>query len=185
MNDVQKPTDPSPSESGLYFPWWAVVGLVAVVGLLSCGIWGAVYGLGGDVPPGGRTPEIVVLTATPTPAAPTVETTDTAPAQTPLPEPSPTDTLPPSDIAIGLGVRVEIVGTGAAGLSLREGAGTNYERLGVAYDGEFFTVEEGPQPGGGYEWWYIVNVDDPNQAGWAVRQYMQVIEAAAPEADGE
>lgn len=181
MLQAPQPAPPRPpSESGLYFPWWSVVGLVAVVGLLSCGIWGLLYMGGGSAPPGGRTPTIFVLTATITPAEPTLPMTNPPATETPLPQPTATDTLPPSNITLDIGVTVEIVGTGSAGLSIREGAGTSYAVLDVAQDGEFFTVEEGPQFGNGYEWWYIVDSENPDRAGWSVRQYMQAIAPAPP-----
>ncbi len=171
----------SPRESGLYFPWWSVVGMVVVAGLLSCGLWALVFSAGGDNPPGGRTPTFVITTATfgPTQAATLPPTATTIPTGAP-PTDAPTATLPPSNIEIGIGVQVEIVGTGPQGLNMREGASTVYESVDVAKEGEIFVVQDGPQFGSGYEWWYIVDPNNPDRAGWSVREYMQVI-APAPE----
>ncbi|MBN1285853.1 MAG: hypothetical protein JXB47_10680 [Anaerolineae bacterium] len=170
----------APAESGLYFPWWSVVGMVVIVGGLACGIWGLVYMGGGGAPPGGRTPTIIVMTATVTLVEPTLPSTAAPPTATPRLEPTATATLPPSNITMDIGVTVEIVGTGTAGLSMREGAGTDYAVLDVARDGETFIVEDGPQFGSGYEWWYIVDPGDPDRAGWSVRQYMQAVAPALP-----
>ena len=170
----------SPRESGLYFPWWSVVGLVIVVGVLSCGLWVLIYSAGGTAPPGGRTPTIIITTATATMGMAATLPPTASPTVTPRrPEVEPTETLPPSDIEMGIGARVEIVGTGEAGLSMREGPGTAYTRKGVAHDGAVLVVEDGPQFASGYEWWYVVDPDNPDQAGWSVRQFMQVV--AAPE----
>jgi hypothetical protein len=172
----------SPEQSGLYFPWWSVVGLVAIVGLLSCVIWGLIY-TGGGSEPGGRTPEIIITTATAPPVTQTIPPTPLTPTLTPTPGPTEAPTLPPSNIAMEVGVTVEIVGTEGAGLSIRDSAGTNYARVDTAYDGEIFIVEDGPLFGDGYEWWFIADPNDPERAGWSVRQFMQVI--APAEASGE
>ena len=176
------PAARSPRDSGLYFPWWSVVGMVAVAGLISCGLWGLVFSMGGTAPPGGRTPTIVITTATPAPAALATVPPTAAPTETESPPTlEPTATLPPSDIEIGIGVQVEIVGTGPQGLNMREGASTVYESVDVAKEGEVFLVQDGPQFGSGYEWWYIVDPKNPDRAGWSVRQFMQVIAPASEE----
>ncbi len=176
-------TPRTPGESGLYFPWWSVVGLVAIVGVLSCSIWGFIFTRGGTTSPGGRTPTIIITTATVTFAAPTLASTAAPPTATLSPQPTPIDTLPPSNITVEAGVTVEIVGTGAAGLSMRDGAGTGYEVRFVAHDGEVFIITDGPQFGGGYEWWHIEATDGSGREGWSVRQYMQAI--APPPAEVE
>ncbi|MCZ7547052.1 MAG: SH3 domain-containing protein [Anaerolineae bacterium] len=175
------PAKRSPRESGLYFPWWSVVGMVVVAGLLSCGLWALVFSSGGDAPPGGRTPTFIITTATSAPASaatlpPTVTPTPTEAAPTDAPPP----TLPPSNIDIGIGVQVEIVGTGPAGLNIRDGPSTVYESVDVANEGEIFTIQDGPEFGSGYEWWYLVDPANPDRAGWSVREFMQVI-GVAPE----
>ena len=176
----------SARESGLYFPWWSVLGMVAVAGALACGLWAMVFSMGGTAPPGGRTPTFIITTATAGPAAVGATLPATAtPTETQAPPTLiPTATLPPSDIEIGVGVTVEIVGTGPQGLNMREGASTVYESVDVAREGEVFIVRDGPQFGSGYEWWYIVDPANPDRAGWSVRQYMQVVDAA-PEASTE
>ncbi len=164
-----------PHASGLYFPWWTLLLLILSVGVVTCGIWGALYAAGGihDTAPG-RTPTIIIITEPPSPA-PTGEILPTEPP-TPtvaLPTPEPTSTLPPGEMTVG--GWAQVVGTGSLGLSMRAGPGTDYAINYVAAEGETFIVMDGPQYGSGEEWWYIVDPENSARAGWSARRYLQPI----------
>jgi hypothetical protein len=73
---------------------------------------------------------------------------------------------------IGVGSRVRVVGTGAAGLSLRAAAGTQHERLDVAAEGESFIVAAGPVQADGYSWWLLRDEANPQREGWGVADYL-------------
>ncbi len=111
--------------------------------------------------PTGPRPTAIVQTTTPT-AVPTL-----APTPTPVP-------LDPGQI--GVGFRVRITGTGAAGLSVRTSAGTEAERLVVAEENEIFLVVGGPQSADGYTWWFIRDEVNPEREGWAVQDFLSPTE---------
>jgi len=108
--------------------------------------------------PDGPLPTAIVRTATPTPVP-------TAAPPTATPE-------PPAPGTIALGRHVQVVGTGASGLSIRSEAGTAAQRLGVANDGEDFVVAGGPQDADGYTWWFVRDEANPDREGWVAQDYL-------------
>lgn len=111
--------------------------------------------------PDGPQPTAVIWTATPT-AVPTL-----APTLTPAP-------IVPG--TIGIGTRVEVVGTGNAGLSIRAEAHTNGERLEVANEGELLLIVGGPEEADGYTWWFLRDEANAAREGWAVEDYISPVE---------
>lgn len=111
------------------------------------------------------------------------------PAPTLTPSPFPTATplveeetigsplASPSGRKIRIGDSVQIYGTQGDGLRLRAKAGLEGEILFLAFEGEIFQVEDGPQEASGYLWWYLVAPYDENVSGWAVENYLKVIES--------
>ena len=85
---------------------------------------------------------------------------------TPKPESTPAET------EIKIGVEVKVIGTGAEGLSFRSGPGVNDARLKTVYDGEVFTVLEGPEEASGYRWWRLQ--DEEGTAGWGVHTWLEL-----------
>jgi len=151
------------SRAGL--PWrWLGIGLLVVI------ILGAIVYLARETGP--AQPLVLEPTATAT----VVEPTPTAEAASPTPTPTsePTTATPeptPTKVEIGPGVEVEVVDTGVDGLSFRSGPGTNYARLKTVYDGDTFTVLEGPEEAGGYHWWRLE--DDAGTIGWVADNWLQ------------
>ncbi len=107
-------------------------------------------------------PTAVLWTATPSPV-PTV-----TPTATPLP--------PPPPGTLGVGRRVQIAGTGGAGLSLRAGPGLDYERLEIADEGAIFIIAGGPEETDGLTWWLLKDEADPQREGWGAGTYLVPVE---------
>lgn len=163
-------------ESGLYLPWWSLLIMLAFVGCAAFGALFAVNQLGGEPPPGGRTPTIVVITATFTAGAPATITPIPQPATltptAPLPTIPPTGTLPPGNFQIG--TTVQVVGVGIAGLNVRSSPGTTAPISFLAQEGDTFVLKDGPQTASNEEWWQIQDTNNPNRKGWAVRRFLTV-----------
>ncbi len=183
-------------DSGLYLPWWSLLILVAGVALVATVVILALTSLGGQFAPGGETPVVIVITATatPTPTRTPGPPTPTRPPLTPtVPsailatsgtgEPEIEGTLagtsaitpPPATPAIRVGAQVEVVDVGAAGLNVREGAGTGFRVLLIAREGSRFEITGGPEESGDFTWWQIRSLDDPTKEGWAVADFLNVL----------
>ena len=89
-----------------------------------------------------------------------------------------TQTVPPSPPpgVIAVGAYVQITGTSGAGLRFREQPGLEAPVLMLGAEAEVFRVEEGPQDADGYVWWYLVGPYDPARRGWAVANYLEVVQ---------
>lgn len=83
-------------------------------------------------------------------------------------------TPPPGVIAIG--AYVQVVGTEGTGLRLRDQPGLNGQVLLLGSEAEVFRVEDGPRDVDGYTWWYLVGPFDEQRRGWAVVNYLQVVQ---------
>ncbi|MBN2146566.1 MAG: hypothetical protein JW726_04220 [Anaerolineales bacterium] len=108
-------------------------------------------------------------------SAPTV--TQVAPMAPPTATPSPvapTDPAIPSGV-IAIGAFVQVT-AGADGLRMRAEPGLSGEVRFLAYSGEVYQVTDGPRQGDGYTWWYMVDPYDQNPQGWAVQDYLAVIQ---------
>ena len=110
---------------------------------------------------------IRVPTDTPVPATPTP-----APALTPSPA------VPPSPPAGEISVEafVQITGTGGDGLRLRADPSLEGEIKFLALESEVFQVKEGPREEGGYSWWFLVAPYDENVRGWAVSNFLTIVQ---------
>jgi hypothetical protein len=124
----------------------------------------------------GLTPTLpIVAEATPgqvveaTPTLPPVVTLE--PTLTPTPTSTPIPTVP---AALAPGVYAKVVGTEAAGLSMRAGPGTNNARLNVAPDESIVEILDGPRADENqedYVWWYVRN--EAGDEGWAVQDFLE------------
>jgi hypothetical protein len=151
---------------------WVFALIAGILLFALFGFWG-LYLFQGSLGAGGPTPTAIIWTATPAPV-PTV-----SPTLTPTeaqPEEQPSEATPTASPAIAIGGYVEVTGTGAYGLSLREGPGANYARMDVAPEGEVFIVVEGPQTAGGSPWWRIRDPDNEERSWWAIGNYLQPVE---------
>lgn len=98
----------------------------------------------------------------------------------PTPSPTPTqimaESLPPPASDIVLGALVQVSGTGGDGLRLRAQPGLNSQVLFLGLESEVFEVRDGPRQADGYTWWLLVAPYDPTVSGWAVSNYLRVVQ---------
>lgn len=114
-----------------------------------------------------KTPVMTVIYApTSTPVIPTV-------AATPM---ATSGSNGPTVGGIGVGMFVQISGTGGNGLRLRKDPGTKADILFLGYESEVFKVTDGPVDLDGYTWWHLTAPYDENRNGWAASNYLTVIE---------
>ncbi len=111
----------------------------------------------------------VIAAPTATQPAPTVSPTQIPTATQPVPPPP-----PPGELSAGQ--YVQITGTGGDGLRVRTDPGLNSQVIFIALESEVFQVEDGPQEADGYTWWYLVAPVDSAHHGWAVSNYLQVVQ---------
>lgn len=154
---------------------WIVVGAVGFGILLLVATLMLLWITRGPGSVGGNpTAAITVIslpTITPTiPHTPTaiMETPDTTPDVTNLPPP------PPGDLAVG--AYVQVFGTGGDGLRLRSLPGLEHDVRLIGVEAEVFLIEDGPQQSDGYSWWYLVGPFDESRRGWAVSNYLALVQ---------
>lgn len=94
------------------------------------------------------------------------------------PSPAPTSAVPGSSTGgiLAVGAYVQITGTGGDGLRLRADPGLEGTVRFLAIDGEVFQVQDGPREVDGYSWWSLQAPYDPNVQGWAVADYLVVVQ---------
>jgi hypothetical protein len=116
------------------------------------------------------TAEVTVIPA-PTTLPPT-------PSPAAVQSPTPTSDLPPSPPpgVIATGAYVQITGTGGDGLRLRTEPGLNADVRILGAEAEVFLVQDGPRQVDGYTWWYLVGPYDSTRRGWAVSNYLAVVQ---------
>ena len=156
-------------------PWWllalvAAVFMCAALALVALAIASRPAGLAQP------TTTVVVVTAAPIHtegiATPTVQSPPTVPAE------GPTATAPPPPPGeVGVGAYVQVVGTGEAGfLNLRAEAGISSAVNYLAIENEVLQVQAGPTNADGFVWWYLVDPATSSRFGWAVQNYLQVVQ---------
>jgi hypothetical protein len=104
-----------------------------------------------------------------TPTLPPVVTLE--PTLTPTPTATPVPTVP---AALAPDVYARVVGTDAAGVSMRAGPGTNNARLHVATEDSIVFIVRGPEADENqeeYVWWYVR--DQENNEGWVVEDFLE------------
>jgi hypothetical protein len=125
--------------------------------------------------PSAQIPATAVVTVIPAPT--TVPPTFTLEAR-PTPTPTSASALPPSPPPgeITTGAYVQITGTGGDGLRLRTEPGLNADVRILGAEAEVFLVKDGPRQVDGYTWWYLVGPYDSSRRGWAVSNYLAVVQ---------
>ena len=71
---------------------------------------------------------------------------------------------------------MQVIGTGGDGLRLRTGPGLDYDQRFLGLEEEIFQVIAGPQQADGYTWWHLESPHDENRHGWAVSEYLDVVD---------
>jgi len=95
---------------------------------------------------------------------------------TPTPETTPTQPLPPASGNIVVGAFVQVTGTGGDGVRLRSEPGLSGEVRFLGLEAEVFQVNDGPRQSDGYTWWFLVAPYDASVQGWAVANYLNVVQ---------
>jgi len=83
---------------------------------------------------------------------------------------------PPPPGLITVGAYVQITGTGGDGLRFRTDPGLSSPVRLVASEAEIFRVGDGPREVDGYVWWYLIGPFDETRTGWAVSNYLSVVQ---------
>jgi len=104
--------------------------------------------------------------------------TPPAPLIPPTEIPTPTQPIPaaPPSAAISVGANVQITGTEGDGLRLRVDPGLNGTVRFLAIEAEIFQVMDGPIELDGYIWWNLQAPYDATVQGWAVANYLIVVQ---------
>ena len=71
---------------------------------------------------------------------------------------------------------MQITGTGGDGLRLRTEPGLNADVRILGAEAEVFLVQDGPRQVDGYTWWDLVGPYDSTRRGWAVSNYLAVVQ---------
>lgn len=144
-----------------------ILGAILVGFCLMCLGWSLLW-LTRSAPAAGS-PSTAIFNVVDLPAA-----TATALPGQPTPSATIFPTPPPGQVAIG--AYVQVVGTGGTGLRLRAEPGLEGEVRLLASEAEVFQVTEGPVESSGYIWWYLVGPFDPSRYGWAVSNYLELVQ---------
>jgi hypothetical protein len=151
-------------------PWTLLGSLVVALGLAGCFYLGLLFTRPGRAPVALGTAVINVIPApTSTISAPTI-------APSPTISPTVSVPLPPEPGNLAVGSLVQITGTGGDPLRFRTDPGLSGQVVFLAIEAEVFEVTDGPREADGYTWWYLVGPYNPEQKGWAVANYLQVIQ---------
>ncbi len=165
----------APRDSAGYIPWWllAIVAVIFIVAALS------ILGLVVLTRPAGlaqSTATAIVVTvpagATFGPPTATIQSPPTA-----APDASTATAPPPPPGVVAVGAYVQVVGTGDAGfLNLRAEPTTDSAVNYLAIENEVFQIQAGPTDADGFVWWYLVDPATNTRFGWAVQNYLQVVQ---------
>jgi len=156
-------------------PWflngWVIGGALIFGLILAAATAGVVLSTRPGPSPSGETTAIVNIIRAPT-------ATPIPPTLPPTPSPTPETPVPPAPEPgeIALETTVQITGTGGDGLRLRTEPGLKSEVRLLGGEAEVFMVKDGPQEADGFTWWYLVGLYDSGRRGWAVANYLAVVQ---------
>jgi hypothetical protein len=154
----------------LFNPWVIVVGIIFGAVLIGIGVL-IFWATRSPTPVSGPVSPImtVIPAATPTLLPPT-------PTPTSVITPSPPTPPPPPEGMLGVGAYVQVSGTGGDGLRLRQDPGLAGRVLLLAIEAEVFLIEGGPEQVDNYSWWYLIAPYDDTRKGWAVSNYLALVQ---------
>jgi len=153
-----------------FFNPWVVTGAIGLGLALLCASIFALWVT--RAAPTALPPATAVLNVIPIPSP-----TPILPTPSPTPQSTPSVPLPPASEAISIGALVQVSGTGGDGLRLRAEPGLNSQVLFLGLESEVFQVSDGPRQADGYTWWLLVAPYDPTLSGWAVANYLVVVQS--------
>ena len=154
-----------------YVNIWVIGGALILALLLFTVTLVLLWSLRGE--PDIATPATAVLNVIYQPSSTPTVTTPTPASDATATQPAPPS--PPPGI-ITLGAFVQISGTGGDGLRLRNEANLQSNVLLLGLESEVFQVQDGPRSGDGYTWWYLVAPYDDTVGGWAVANFLEVVQ---------
>lgn len=147
-----------------------ILGALITAGILSVIVFLVIFLSKPSSSPSGQGTALINVIRNPSPTA-------TLPTQDPVIQATTTPATPgalPGEINIG--AVVKIFGTGEDGLRLRSNPGLSGQILYIASEGDIYLVSDGPVEGDGYTWWRLVNQDDSSIEGWAVVNFLELVE---------
>lgn len=150
---------------------WVILGSIGVAGVLFAAtillVWTTRPASTAQIP---ATPIMVVI---PAPSA-----TSLAASATPAVNSTGTPPVPPAPApgTLEKGAYVQIAGTGGDGVRVRTEPGLQSNTLFVALEAEVFQIDDGPRQADGYTWWHLVAPVDASHNGWAVSNYLSVVQ---------
>ncbi len=103
--------------------------------------------------------------------------TSTLPPATATAESAPPPPLPPASGDIVIGAFVQVSGTGGDGLRLRAEPGLEGTVRFLGLEAEVFQVSDGPRQIDSYNWWFLVAPFDSSVQGWAVANFLAVVQS--------
>lgn len=154
----------------VWLNWRVLVGALFIGVALSCVSLVMIWGFRQVDPPLALATAVLTIIPGPTTTLPVSDpaqgNTDATPAIPPSPVPG----------VISLNSYVQISGTQGAGLRLRSEPGLEGIVQLIGSEAEIFIVKDGPREADGYTWWYLVGPFDESRAGWAVANFLIVVQ---------
>ena len=146
-------------------------GAVALAILLMCATLSLVWITRPNQAASGPSTAVLSIIQAPT-STPVVDTPMPTTAQ------SSTQAVPPAPLpgTFGVGAYVQISGTEGDGLRLRSAPGLQGKVEFLALESEVFQVRDGPRDADGYTWWFVVAPYDETVQGWAVSNFLKVVQ---------
>lgn len=152
------------------FSPWVILGGIGVAFLLLGVFLATMFSL--RAKPETKPLGTAVLYVIPAPAD-----TKPAPSPTATQTPEPVDQpVPPGGEGVSVGALVQISGTGQDGLRIRMDPGLSGQIKFLGIEAEVFQVKDGPRQADGYTWWFLEAPYDATLNGWAVGDFLQVIQ---------
>lgn len=177
----------NPSNQDLWPKWmWVAVPVLVVV--VVAGLWWAIFSPGREETPRTtpaptlmltrpqvtqRPTELATLGAVQTTITPTQQILTTLPTFTPTQQVVSTPTGAPTieSVALAVGAKVQVIGTGGTGLNMRAGAGTSQARIKTLGENTKLEIIAGPKEANGFNWWQVR--DEAGTTGWVVDRYLK------------
>lgn len=150
---------------------WVVVGSISVAGILLTSSFLYLWFSKPAAPLIDAPTAVITVVPPPTATIPIVTITPDIWAT-----PTPTITSTSSPLGIHIGGYVQIVDTGGSGLNLRAAPGLSENINYLGLEAEVFIVRDGPRIADDFTWWFLVAPIDESRNGWAVVDYLAVIQ---------
>jgi hypothetical protein len=150
--------------------WRVLVGAIVTGLVLTCLGLAILWGTRGVSSSAAFATAVLNVIPAPTLTPPSIAAEDGGAGATPP--------IPPSPVpgVISINAYVQITGTGGTGLRLRSEPGLNGTVQLIGSESEIFIAKDGPRDVDGYTWWYLVGPFDESRAGWAVANYLVVVQ---------